>query len=68
MLYIYDAECYVCYIKKRVLCYLANMYVTKISLVLLVLDLLYKLLSIILILSKLYGDKLFMDKLCEGKL
>ena len=53
---------------RRIPCYLVNMRVIKISLVLLVSDLLYKLLNIILILSKLYGDKLYMDKLCEGKL
>ena len=53
---------------RRISCYLANMRVIKINLVLLVSDLLRKLLNIIFILNKLYGDKLYMDKLCEGKL
>ena len=53
---------------RRISCYLVNMRVIKVSLVLLVSDLLRKLLNIILILTKLYGDKLYMDKLCEGKL
>ena len=53
---------------RRISCYLVNMRVIKVSVVLLVSDLLRKLLNIILILTKLYGDKLYMDKLCEGKL
>ena len=44
------------------------MRVTEVSLVLLVPDLPRKSSNIIPILSKLYGDKLYMDKLCEGKL